>query len=512
MSNLASPPGLIYILLGAVVCRIIAKQLSKGKEGPYPPGPAPKFLIGNALDIPAKDGGRIYAEWGKKYNSDILHLNALGQHIVVLNSLDDANELFEKRSRNYTDRSVMPTTEMIGWDYNLALYPYGDKWRMHRRICQQNFNKQSAKHFYPHQKRKVHSMLLGLLSSPERFEDHNRMLAISLPLYTMYGYEVTKLDDPTIIAADKGIDIGIQVFSPGGSFANIIPILKYVPWTWTQRMAKEAREQTEIMKRLPLEHVQREMAAGRAPPSLVADFLEKKQTVGVTAEEEAALFNVANTTYGAASETTMSATLSFIAHMARNPEVQAKAHAELDAVLGVGGRLPTFEDRKSTPYVEAIYRELMRLCAPLPLAIPHRASEDDWYKGYFIPKGTAVIGNVWAMNRDERRYKDPLTFNPDRFMTPDGKLNDDDRILAYGFGRRMCVGKHVASSTLWLTFASILACFTLGKAKDENGDEIEISDDVHEIGLLSHKAPFKCDIRPRSEAWRRVIEDAKGGL
>jgi hypothetical protein len=37
----------------------------------YPPGPKPKFLIGNALDFPKGDAGRVFAEWGKKYNSAI---------------------------------------------------------------------------------------------------------------------------------------------------------------------------------------------------------------------------------------------------------------------------------------------------------------------------------------------------------------------------------------------------------------------------------------------------------
>ena len=36
---------------------------------PYPPGPKPKLLIGNTLDFPKVDGGRIFAEWGKRFNS-----------------------------------------------------------------------------------------------------------------------------------------------------------------------------------------------------------------------------------------------------------------------------------------------------------------------------------------------------------------------------------------------------------------------------------------------------------
>ncbi|KAF9031190.1 cytochrome P450 [Panaeolus papilionaceus] len=496
-------------LVGASLCALLLKYALRKPQGPYPPGPEPKPIIGNALDIPLKGAGKIYMDWGRKYNSKIIYLNALGQRLIVLNSVDDANELFENRASIYSDRSVVPTTEMVGWEYNLALYTYGDKWRTHRRICQQNFNAQNAKQYRPVQIRKVHEMLSGLLETPERFLEHNRMLAVSLPLTTMYGYEVKHLEDPAVIAADKGVEIGIQVFSPGGSFANILPILKYVPWTWTQRMAKEAREATEIMKRIPLESLKEDMAAGVAPPSLVGNFLEKKQTRGASTEEEEAVFNVANTTYGAASETTMSATLSFIWLMATHPDIQAKAQAELDAVLGVAESLPNFDDRESTPYVEAIYREVMRLCPPLPSAIPHVALVDDWYKGYFIPKGTAVLGNVWGMNRDEEKYEDPMSFKPERFLMPDGKINDNDRILAYGFGRRVCVGKHVASSTLWLTFASILACFNITKKKDPNGNEIDIDDEMHEVGLLSHKAPFECAIHPRSEAWKHLIEISK---
>jgi len=69
------------------------------------------------------------------------------------------------------------------------------------------------------------------------------------------------------------------------------------------------------------------------------------------------------------------------------------------------------------------------------------------------------------MAHDESVYPDPFSFKPERFLNEDGTLNDDSRILAYGFGRRrvsfhlemgvvsyysmihrVCVGKSVASS------------------------------------------------------------------
>lgn len=84
-------------------------------------------------------------------------------------------------------------------------------------------------------------------------------LSISIPLTTMYGYDVKSLDDPVIEAADKSIELGTKVFSPGGSLVNVFPMFKYVPWTWTQRMAKEVRHLTNEMKRIPMESLVNDM-------------------------------------------------------------------------------------------------------------------------------------------------------------------------------------------------------------------------------------------------------------
>ena len=135
----------------------------------------------------------------------------------------------------------------------------------------------------------------------------------------------------------------------------------------------------------------------------------------------------------------------------KNPHVQRKAQEEIDRVVG-NSRLPDFNDRASLPYIEAIYRELFRYEPPLGIGIPHSLVEDDIIDGYFLPKGLSnwmllgrllnlilgsmVSSNIWAMTHDENVYPDPFTFKPERFFNSDGTLNDDNRVLAYGFGRR----------------------------------------------------------------------------
>jgi hypothetical protein len=111
----------IALLLGKYV-------MSRKQHRPYPPGPKPKPIIGNALEIPTTDLGNVYAAWGKKYNSElnelfcrlanvlaigsIIHASALGSHVVVLNKFEDAEELLEKRAAIYSDRSEFPIQKL----------------------------------------------------------------------------------------------------------------------------------------------------------------------------------------------------------------------------------------------------------------------------------------------------------------------------------------------------------------------------------------------------------------
>ncbi|KDR84601.1 hypothetical protein GALMADRAFT_56030 [Galerina marginata CBS 339.88] len=486
--------------------------LTSGTRAPYPPGPKPLPVIGNVLELPLRNAARTYLEWGRRYNSDLIHASALGQHILVINSREDADALFEQRSRKYSDRPASPIVKLMGWEFNMGLLGYGEAWRFHRKLAQQNFGREAAEKYHAVATKKVHEMLRNLLATPGRFRDHYKMFSISFPMAAMYGYDVKSFEDPCVVAAQRSLNLGVYLLLPGSSYISILPILKYIP-PWfpgasSRRMAAEVSSFTAEMIRIPMEFVRKRVDEGTAEPSLVSDFLEKQKSAGASAKEGEAISNVANTVYSAASDTTTSATGTFFYLMAINPDVQRKAQAEIEKVIG-SRRLPTLKDRASLPYIEAIYREVMRFHPPVPLNIPHALSEDDYYKGYFIPKGTTVLGNIWAMTHDEKAYPEPFEFKPERFFDENGELNGDDRILAYGFGRRICVGKHIASSVMWLIMASVLACFDISKAKDEFGNEIEVNGEYEDFGLVTHKAKFKCYFVPRSPVTEELVSNTK---
>ena len=103
----------------------------------------------------------------------------------------------------------------------------------------------------------------------------------------------------------------------------------------------------------------------------------------------------------------------FFLGMSLNPDIQKKAQAELDEVVGPD-RLPTHEDRDRLVYVNAILKEMLRWMTPIPLGLEHCMIEDDELHGYFIPKGTIVIPNIFAMNHDPEIFPDPDVFRPER--------------------------------------------------------------------------------------------------
>ncbi|XP_063909187.1 probable cytochrome P450 304a1 [Zophobas morio] len=154
-------------------------------------------------------------------------------------------------------------------------------------------------------------------------------------------------------------------------------------------------------------------------------------------------------------------TLSFFFGLLINhPDVQIKVQEELDRVVG-RSRLPTLDDRKDLPYFEATLREVLRLIPVTPLGLPRRCVEDTTLGGYFIPKDTIMLPNLWTAHRDERVYENPDKFQPERFLDDHGNLIRKDTTVAFGAGKRLCAGETYARQTMFLLMTGIFQNFTI---------------------------------------------------
>jgi len=167
--------------------------------------------------------------------------------------------------------------------------------------------------------------------------------------------------------------------------------------------------------------------------------------------------------------------------------------------------MPTFADREHLPYISACVREALRWHPVDPIGLLHKSIEDDVYEGYFIPKGTICIANVWGLNRDPDTYgADAHHFNPGRFITKEGELADalndtkDEGHVTFGFGRRICVGRHVATNSLFIDIACMLWAASIRPVKDQQGNPIlPDSEATINDGLVVRPVAFDCDITYR---------------
>lgn len=79
---------------------------------------------------------------------------------------------------------------------------------------------------------------------------------------------------------------------------------------------------------------------------------------------------------------------------------------------------------------------------------------------------------------------------------------------AFGVGRRLCSGIHLAERSAFVAIAKILWAFDIRPGLDEKGNVVDIditSETRYKDGLVVSPAPFPCDIRPRSEKIRETI-------
>jgi cytochrome P450 len=88
-----------------------------------------------------------------------------------------------------------------------------------------------------------------------------------------------------------------------------------------------------------------------------------------------------------------------------------------------------------------------------------------------------------AILHDPEVYPDPDEFKPERFLNPDGTVQDDPTLsLVFGAGKRICPGRHLADTTIFIVTSSVLSVFNVTKAKDENGHEIPV-----EAGVIADR-------------------------
>jgi len=428
-------------------------------------------------------------------------------HIIYLNSFHDASILLGERSSLYSDRIHTPMMSLMKIGDMLSMSRYGDAWRLKRRIFHQEFNSTTSHKFMDTQLQYARSTLNLIKENPVRYEDHLKFFTSGTILKTVYGFEIKTADDPYIRIAEEGVK-AIDGLLPGKFLVDAFPILMYLPdWlpgTGFKGKARQWGKQMMDSCRIPFEDITKSFLDGTASPSFTTSWLSKISNIPEEEERKKLLYAIqvtAGTTFSAGQETTANALITFIFHMIKYPDIQRKAQEELDGVVG-RERLPDFEDKKSMPYIEALYKEILRI-NPISPIVPRSVISDDEYKGMLIPKDSAILANIWAMSRNMDDYgPDPDTFRPERFL--DTETRNPNQFV-FGFGRRICPGRYMAENSIFIAISSILHVFQIDNAVNESGSKIPL-EPRWISSTVPRLAPFPASFKFRFNGAEKLID------
>ncbi|KAG5635364.1 hypothetical protein H0H81_011539 [Sphagnurus paluster] len=491
--NLPTPP-LSLQFGGALLLVLGLYRLSrKPRHPPLPPSPPADALIGHLKLAPKSDFDVFFYKMGQIYGR-IMHLNFMGSILIVVNDVQTAIDLLDKRSANYSCRGRIRVFECMGWTKNLGFLQYGKDFQLHRRMYQEFFNKNASEKYQAIQLREARTLTYNLATDPKNMENHFNLFSTAIILDIVHGHRAKSSTDPLVKLADEATAIARQVGGTESGILDMFPFLvrmpSWFPGTYYARFARAKAPTFRALCDYPVGLVREKMAQGTAKPSLVSSYLDALQNGNEFGFEfgEDDVKGVATSAYFAGAET-------------------ARAQEELDRVLGEG-RLPEFSDRASLQYLECILQETLRCNHPAPTGIPHRVLEDDIYDGMFIPKGSVLIPNIRGMTWDEKIYSDPKSFDPTRFLPkPEGR-GEPLPAATWGFGRRICPGRHVGDASLWIAMATILSTLKISKAVDGEGKEITPEVEFF-MTMASRPKPFPYQIQPRSEVAREMIRQVE---
>lgn len=444
---------------------------------------------------------------------------------IVIADRHLVKELVDKRSAKYNNRFPISAADLVHGGDHLVFMQMGDRWRMRRKLIHQHFMDSAVeKKHIPLINAEAVQMMHDFCVEPGKHMIHPKRYSNSIIMSLLYSTRTPTSETPHMKSLYRMTGHWDYLAEPGNAPPiDFFPIVRYLPerwfknWkTWTTNVRKDM---TEFCGGL-LEKVQKRRAAQGSKNSFMDIVLDQNDKLGMNDHELAFLGEVM---MEGGSDTSSNATVTFIHAMTKYPEVLKKAQAEIDSVVGEE-RSPVWSDYSKLQYITQIVKETMRWRPVLPQGIGHAAAEDDWINGMFIPKGALIMINSWGLHYDESRWKDPWTYNPDRYegitalASELANASDVDKRDHYGYGagRRICPGIHLAERTLWLAIAKLIWAFDIGPGMDEKGEVIEPDvklETAYAQGLLLQAKSFPCTIVPRSQARKvtimREFEQAK---
>ncbi|KAI7736089.1 hypothetical protein M8C21_023706 [Ambrosia artemisiifolia] len=499
-------PILIYTTITTLIIYLLL-NLRTRHHNRLPPGPTPWPIVGNLPHLGTIPHHSLAALASK--HGPLMHLRLGFVDVVVAASASVAAQFLKAHDANFASRPPNSGAKHIAYNYqDLVFAPYGPRWRMLRKICSMHLFSAKALDDFRHVRQEEVAILTRALASagksPVKLGQLLNVCTTNALARVMLGRRV--FGDGTgggDRKADEFKDMVVEMMVLAGEFniGDFIPALDWLDLQGIAKKMKKLHARFDSFLNTILEEHKSGNGGGSGHVDLLSTLIALKEDADGEGgklsdiEIKALLLNL----FVAGTDTSSSTVEWAVAELIRHPRLLKQAQEEMDKVVG-RDRLVTESDLGQLTFLQAFVKENFRLHPSTPLSLPRIASESCEIDGYYIPKGSTLLVNVWAIARDPKMWTDPLEFRPTRFLPGGEKPNvdvkgNDFEVIPFGAGRRICVGISLGLRMVQLLVATLVQTFNWELANGLNPEKLNMNE---AYGLTLQRAePLMVHPKPR---------------
>ncbi|KAL6154820.1 hypothetical protein ACJQWK_00630 [Exserohilum turcicum] len=494
----------LYVLLDTVT------RYNKRYNVQNMPGPRLVPWIGRIHDLPIDFMWLKFNEWAETYGP-IYRTKMLGDNFVIISDEKIAEEMLVKRAKLYSDRpeikSLFDAKSTYGSMEYLPLMGKNQYWARQRKFTHSYLTGATNARYYGIMEFEAKRWMARLLENPDDF---------SASLEDMCSKVMCQLtwDDDSVSTVLTPSAWGLLTqMSPAGPITNVLtPLWDYLPEAinpWKIRERKRHDQQQDFFMQC-LQKTRSQMEKGKQRACFTKSYLETAEKTNISGDYEAScvigmmalvgIFTVTGPIYY------------FLISMVHHPEWQTKCQDEIDRVCG--NKPPAVSDLPDLPILRACIKETMRWKPTVPTGVAHEAEADDWFQGYFIPKGTRILPLDYAFLRNPVKYPNPEEFRPERWLEPEWptfqapltKYPDIVGMTSFGWGQRQCLGMSITRDETVTGCGAVMWAFNLRRKMDPTtGQEIEVPLNKSNSLLIIKPDPWEMAFEPRSEERKQQV-------
>uniref|UniRef100_UPI0037E84C38 cytochrome P450 1A1 n=1 Tax=Semicossyphus pulcher TaxID=241346 RepID=UPI0037E84C38 len=472
------------------------------------PGPKPFPIIGNVLEMGSKPYKSL-AAMSKRYG-DVFQIQIGMRPVVVLSGSETVRQALIKQGDDFSGRPDLYSFRFINEGKSLAFST--DKagvWRARRKLAYsalrsfgtlEGTNPEYSCMLEEHVCKEGEYLIKRLntvMKADGSFDPfcHIVVSVANVICGMCFGRRYDHDDQELLSLVNLSDEFGQVVAS--GNPADFIPFLRFLPSAAMKKFVSINDRFLEFVQKIVTEHYStfNKDNIRDITDSLIDHCEDRKldENCNLQVSDEK-IVGIVNDLFGAGFDTVSTALSWSVMYLVANPEIQERLHQEIKDNVGLD-RTPLLSDKPKLLLLEAFMLELFRHSSFLPFTIPHCTTKDTSLNGYFIPKDTCVFINQWQINHDPELWKDPSTFKPERFLSPDGtEVNrlEGEKVTVFGMGKRRCIGEVIARQEVFLFLAIIVQKLQF---LSKPGEKLDLTP---EYGLtMKHK---RCHLRATMRA------------